>query len=381
MSDQRPLRSPIAAQLEYPLPEDRIHRVWQGVQKGRSARRGVPGYYAGALALAAVLCAALVVWFTRPSPAAALRMQNGDEVPSIITSGGQRAVAFDDGSAIDLGEGARVDVLESTGRAFGLALRSGAIEFEVHPGGPRVWRIECGGLTVEVVGTHFTVARNTDAVRVAVTRGAVLVRGERVPDAVVRLGPGQSIVVPWKEESRVTAETAGPPAVAGSASMEGSAEGREARIAPARGAPPSPTTAAAPTTSAAVPAPAVLDALLARADGARRSGQFAEAASLLEEGIARYPGEPRVALTEFSLGRLYLDSLGDAARAAAHFSRAIADGRLPATLREDAAARLVEALSRAGDSAGAVSAAARYRALYPAGRRAADVDRWVSPAR
>jgi transmembrane sensor len=336
------------------------------------------------LALAAVLCAALFIGFTRPSPSAELRMQNGDEVPSLLTARGRRAVTLDDGSAIDLGEGARVDVLESTGRAFGLALRGGEVEFEVHPGGPRTWRIECGGLTVEVVGTHFTVTRTTDAVRVAVTRGAVLVRGERVPDAVVRLGPGQSIVVPWREESRVNPETTAPPAVAGSAVTEGPARGLAARVDPAREDAPSPSNAADPTPRAAVTALAEtkgLDTLLARADDARRSGQFVEAARLLEEGIARYPGEPRVAITEFSLGRLYMDSLGDAARAAAHFSHATADGRLPATLREDAAARLVEARSRAGDSAGAVSAAARYRALYPAGRRSADVDRWISSAR
>lgn len=384
MSEPKHLRSPLAAQLEYPLPEHRIHRVWQGVQRARSARRSVPAYYGVALALAAVFPAVLFVWFTRPLPAAELRMANGGEVPPTLIAPSQRAVAFDDGSALSLAEGARLDVLESTARAFVLALRRGAVEFEVHPGGPRTWRIECGGLTVEVVGTHFTMTRTSESIRVAVTRGAVLVRGERVPDGVVRLGPGQSVLVPLGEESRVPSGAAATPVTAGSAVIDAPARGLLPKTAPVGVDTPAPTNAPASSPSAAAPAltetPA-LDAFLLRADDARRSGRFGEAARLLEEGVAAYPGEPRVAIAEFSLGRLYLDSLGDAPRAAAHFSRAVADGRLPATLGEDAAARLVEARSRAGDSAGAVSAAERYRALYPAGRRSADVDRWVSSAR
>jgi transmembrane sensor len=131
----------------------------------------------------------------------------------------------------------------------------------------------------------------------------------------------------------------------------------------------------------AVSVPVMFDMRLGAADTARRESRFADAARILEEAISTYSGDPRVAIAEFSLGRLYLDSLGDAPRAASHFAQAVESGRLPLTLKEDAQARLVEALSRAGNSAGAERVAAQYRMAYPAGRRAADVERWASSPR
>ena len=61
--------------------------------------------------------------------------------------------------------------------------------------GPRRWQIECGLATVEVVGTHFDVERSPGRLRVAVARGQVLVRGERVPDRVRRLAAGEALEV------------------------------------------------------------------------------------------------------------------------------------------------------------------------------------------
>lgn len=90
-------------------------------------------------------------------------------------------------------------------------------------------------------------------------------------------------------------------------------------------------------------------------------------------------GEASASLTEFSLGRLYLDALDNPALAAVHIGRAVALG-LPAALSEDARARLVEASARAGDLRAARAAAAQYHGLYPNGRHAPDVDRWISSA-
>jgi transmembrane sensor len=296
---------------------------------------------------------------------------------------GAAPFAFDDGSRVDLSRDTRLDVLESNGHAFELAQRRGTAEFEVRPGGPRVWRIECAGVTVEVVGTHFTITRGLGSVQVSVARGAVLVRGERVPDRVIRLGAGQSLAVPLGD-SPPDRQSKSDPLAPGPSVISAPRVRTAPRPGPTnalQGAPGEVQPESAPSAVAPPAPPVTFDTSLAAADAARRESRFADAARILEEAVSTYAIDPRVAIAEFSLGRLYLDSLGDAPRAASRFTRSIADGRLPRTLQEDAQARLVEALARAGDSAGAEMAATRYRLAYPAGRRAADVERWASSTR
>jgi hypothetical protein len=116
---------------------------------------------------------------------------------------------------------------------------------------------------------------------------------------------------------------------------------------------------------------------LSAADALRRAGRFAEAANVLERVLAEHGGEGSASLAEFSLGRLYLDSMNDPSRSSVHFARALARG-LPSALAEDAAARLVEANARGGNLPGARDAASRYHSQYPNGRYASDVDRWSS---
>jgi hypothetical protein len=77
------------------------------------------------------------------------------------------------------------------------------------------------------------------------------------------------------------------------------------------------------------------------------------------------------------LGRVELDALGDPARAAEAFRRAITLG-IPQGLLEDVYARLVEACARAGEREAARQAAAEYHARFPEGSRAAAIARWAS---
>jgi transmembrane sensor len=100
---------------------------------------------------------------------------------------------------------------------------------------------------------------------------------------------------------------------------------------------------------------------------------------MLERFLVAHGSEPSASLAEFSLGRLYLDALGDPARASGHFARALDHG-LPVALTEDAIARLTEASARAGNVPAACAAAASYRARYPNGRHVATVDRWCNSA-
>src|SRR5262249_38807117 len=92
--------------------------------------------------------------------------------------------------------------------------------------------------------------------------------------------------------------------------------------------------------------------------------------------VDEHVGDPRAALAAFTLGKLELDTLGQPARAAQLFTRALSLG-LGASLVEDARARIVEAYARAGDSAAASSAAVAYEQQFPAGRHLAAVRRWA----
>jgi transmembrane sensor len=109
------------------------------------------------------------------------------------------------------------------------------------------------------------------------------------------------------------------------------------------------------------------DDLLLAADSARLTGHPSRAVPFLRRFIDRFPADSRASLATFTLGRVLLDDLGQPRDAARAFAAAYADG---GPLAEDALAREVEAWNRAGDVGAAKSAAARYLAAYPAGRRA-----------
>ena len=117
--------------------------------------------------------------------------------------------------------------------------------------------------------------------------------------------------------------------------------------------------------------------LLALADVARLSGHPAEAVRPLERVLAELSDDPQASLAAFALGRLELDALGRPGRAARAFAQALELG-LPASLREDAAARLVEAHAKAGDGSAAEAAARAYARAFPAGRYAAAIRGWLS---
>ena len=386
------LRAPLAKLFEQRLPEAVTHRLWLRIEQGsgrRSRASRSPRWPSLSVAVAwAALTACLVlgVAFYVASRAAPLRLANREKVPAALAARLPRTVAFDDGSQVELGRETQLDVLQSTERLFAVALRSGQAFFSVVPGGPRAWRVECGPVSVDVVGTRFLVARGPDFVRVQVERGRVLVSGEGVPDRVARVNANESIVVPFGTTAPgLTGPTdARPPVAALDPTPPSGVAPPPARSAAHRDerSDPEPSRMSeAPAQPGAAPArePDVVDTLLQQADAARRNADPARAADLLRRIVNEFPRDSRVAISQFTLGRLYLDSLGEPRRAVTHFEHALGSG-IPGALAEDAQALLVEARARAGDREGALSAATRYRALYPAGRHLLDVERWVTPS-
>jgi transmembrane sensor len=113
--------------------------------------------------------------------------------------------------------------------------------------------------------------------------------------------------------------------------------------------------------------------LLLAADAARLSGHPAEAVPYLERILRGHTRDPRAGLAAFTLGRVLLDELGRPREAIDAFARARSAG---GPLAEDALAREVEAVSRAGDVARCRELALLYHQLYPNGRRAKAVSRF-----
>jgi tetratricopeptide (TPR) repeat protein len=132
------------------------------------------------------------------------------------------------------------------------------------------------------------------------------------------------------------------------------------------------SSAEAPAASA--PRSASLDAatLFELAHDARAAGHVPAAINAYQSLLKQFPTDPRVGVAALELGRLRMDSQHAYAPAADAFRRAFAAARNDG-LREDALARLVEALSAMRDQAACSAERRRYLSNYPSGVHASAV--------
>ena len=389
------MRFPLNNHLQDPVDEEALHRIAEGIDsrvRVRKSRRFLPLVLVGAAAAAAIV--ALVTHNRRD--AGPLLFADGRELVAIAAGDTAKEVALSDGSRMRLSPGARIEPLQSSGTAFFAIVSQGRADFDVRPGGPRHWVIECGLATIEVLGTEFTCEREPGRLRVVVRRGVVLVRGERVPDRARRLAAGETLDVVEDPQHAVAVgdslvPSASPPNTAAPVAPE-TAEGvtdsdeRHAR----------PHGAAAKTwrdfarlgrhgeAFAALGADGLrreskklgVKDLLALADVARLSGHPAEAVIPLERILEDFANDAQAPLAAFALGRVELDSLGHAQAAVLAFRRALVLG-IPRGLREDLSARLVEACARSGDALAARRAAEAYFGEFPGGRHTQAIQGWL----
>jgi transmembrane sensor len=344
---------PLKDGLQDPADEAAVSRMWQAIDARfpqRASRRSLALFLGP---VAAVAAGVALVAFLRHDPGP-LRLADGTAIASIEAPQAGTRVALSDGSSIELGPGARLDPIESSASSFIAVLERGDASFDVNPGGGRRWQIECGLATVEVVGTRFSCARGTDRLHVAVERGVVLVRGERVLNHVRRLSAGESL--------DIADESAAAPAEAPAAAPPGAAPAVTPQPAPADRA----VRAAVPPTWRELArsghhreAFATLGTqglrreskrlgiadLFALADVARLSGHPSEAVAPLQRIVDNFATDRQAPLAAFALGRLQLDDLNQPRAAAASFSRALEMGA-PQSLRDAVRARLAEAQAR-----------------------------------
>jgi transmembrane sensor len=368
------LRYPLNDLLADPISEEVLARVWRGIDARAPRGRGRARVWALASAVAAAAAVIAFATFERRDRGP-IRFADGRPLGAVDAPPVGAVLWLSDGSRVDLAGGARFASLESNGISFVAVLERGSAHFEVRPGGPRHWQIECGLATVEVVGTGFDCARAPGKLRVSVQHGAILVRGERVPDRARRLAAGETLEVldppvPAEASKFPVAEPEAPAATAVAAALRPDpiAEAAGAWLELARGGHHREAFAAigAQGLLRETKRLGVAD-LLVLADVARLSGHAASAVAPLERILRDFPGDPQAPLAALALGRLELDTLDRPAKAAAALNRALSLG-VPLSLREDVRTRLVEAYARAGNRAASRSAAAAYLREYPDGR-------------
>jgi transmembrane sensor len=233
-------------------------------------------------------------------------------------------------------------------------LLGGAARF--HVSGASQFRVKVGEVSIEHIGTVFTVERfDDDRTLVAVHEGRVRVtwRGH-----ARELGAGEH---DWFPSADHAGSLLAPAPVRHSLA-------RPAKAEPvARVDPPAHVALAASTD----PDQDAAGELLLAADAARRAGEPAHAAELLRGMLDAHDRDVRAAVAAFTLGRVLLEDLRQPAEAARAFARSRSLGAGP--LDEDALAREVEAYARAGQQDTARVAAREYLDRYPLGRRAGAV--------
>lgn len=361
------------------LDERRVLGIWQKVeQRSRSKlerRRGLlsPGRLGLAVSLTLLLVMgwALVRSLAPRSPLLPLVTAEGQRFES-VEAGGQHGerVSFADGSQIEADPGTRIEGLAATSGEFVVLLRRGRARFSVTPGGPRRWLIEARGASVEVVGTVFSVESRAGVFAVHVEAGVVLIRSSLLADGVQRVSAGQTLrldvelelepeATPAPEEARVSKppERAAPPAAQTPARAEGEARSTRPRRA-----------LAVPQRANDGRSPDSAVELWARADEARRSGDAAHAARLLQHLIEQYPEDSQAGLGAYTLGVLQLEQLAAPRAAAQRFRQALELG-IATGLRESCYLRQVEALRHAGDEPAARRVARQYLRSFPLGEQ------------
>lgn len=217
--DGGPLGAPLAERLTPPIDEERVAAVWQQIRQAQAERiRTRRSPWRLMLALPAVAAAAALAMWLWTRDGASERGGAGGSVVAEVPRGGMllahdpavemapgaellarpavrgEELVMRDGSRLRLDQGARLQVLENDAQRFVAMLEQGPARFEVQEG-QRRWTIETKLASIEVIASVFTVAHEHHQVRIAVERGVLMVRGERVPGRVVRLAAGSELVV------------------------------------------------------------------------------------------------------------------------------------------------------------------------------------------
>jgi transmembrane sensor len=357
-----------AARVHVEWSEDRARAVERSMFARKRRRTQIKGTLAVLGAVLVVLGFGLA-W---------KRLHVEKPVPQAVNPavGEGETITFADGSvAAPLDKTSLLKSKEVTASKIDVELVKGSAHFEVSKNPARVFRVEAGNITVEVLGTGFTVERLGDGARVAVEHGRVKVQwgaGSTI------LGDGQGSTFPPAAPTTSTTVTAigtdVPPAPSVVAPVA-SAASKATWKALAHDGEFDKAYAALKIEGGAKAVHDDAGELLLAADVARLSHHPADAVVHLRRVVSAHSGDPRAPLAAFTLGRVLLEELGQPGQAAEAFAKARALGGA-GPLAEDALAREVEAWWRAGSTDKAHERAEEYVKAYPKGLRIRSVRKY-----
>jgi ferric-dicitrate binding protein FerR (iron transport regulator) len=318
------------------LSDARLQRQYAAISVGlqNPRARALPWLW---VAPAAVMIALVYVLLRPPAHSDTVAPK---EIASLETGSEGQVLTLADGSRLEAAPETKLVLGKISTSHVRLELDRGRVVCDVTKDPQRNFEVEAEGYAVRVVGTRFGVELverdGRRELRVDVTRGAVeVVRDGESPR---RVSAGET----WS-------------AVLGGAELTQTE-------APAIKAP------VAPSAVAEAPAPAkpseTAQQLFDRAQKARAAGRLAEAKSAFSALRTRYPKDPRASLAAFELARLELDEKGDAKQATKLLDDAVKNAPAGSSLKEDAEARRIEALDRAGDRAACRAARNEFLSRY-----------------
>jgi transmembrane sensor len=378
-------------------------------------RRPAAAWFAAAT-LAAALVLGVGLFFGRPLPPLAFRVGDAGRpgvVDAWLAAGGEGPLSlrFSDGSEVRLAPSSRARVTRLDAKGATVRLEGGRLAVAVAKRKGAAWQVSLGPFRIDVTGTKFAVDWDPAGERLGLSmhEGSVLVSGcvfggghafvagdtvtascrdGRIAISSKPAGGEEAAPSPPVPEpsglpvplARPSADSRPPPAVAPVTTGEGPALDARSAAAPRATAPDWRKLASSGQYAQALDAAEAVGFgeecnhasaadLVTLGDAARYSGRFARARDAYSAVRRRFPRDERAAVAAFALGRLSADQLGDQADAASWFRTYLAEhpeGRLA----RDALGRLVEALQRGGDTAGARREARRYLDHYPDGPHA-----------
>ncbi|MEM7604019.1 MAG: FecR family protein [Myxococcota bacterium] len=369
----------------------REHAIWSSVRRPRPrmALTAAAALLIGAAAFAFGRMSAPSAPEARPAPhdVAPAPSERAPDPATPIAPAPSPVVRFADGSTATRLDGvSELQVLEAGGEGTRLGLVRGGARFDVVPQ-HRPFRVEAGAVAVEVLGTAFAVRHAGEGrVAVSVDHGRVRVAWD---GGAAELGAGERGVFPPPPSAELPTPA---PDEEASVEVERPARATRSQRATRRVAPPSPEAdwRSLADEGRMQAAYEVLEQqrfqvrdqvaeLMEASDVARLSGHPRQALPPLRQVLSRHRSDPRAASAAFTLGRLYLETLSEPARAADAFAEA-RRLRPRGPLAVDAFAREIEARGRSGERAEARTLAERFLAAHPNHPREGSVRRWIRPA-
>jgi TolA-binding protein len=363
-----------------------------------AARRGRSALWlaAAAVALGIVLGAGAFVaprtWFSSQAVQAMVNSRPAPQESWIRSEASERLpIDFSDGSRITLEPGSRVRLAELRPNGATLAVETGALDVSVKHHVQTDYRLSLGPFLVRVTGTKFNVSFSPeqDTLRVSMREGSVVVSGCALGDPRP-LRSGESLTASCRDSrfeiSRGQAANPPPvlPKVTDVEAMPLSNPDESTRASARVARPEAETTwqalARAGKFEKALGSVDVLgfpaecerasgEELALLADVARFGRRPQQAIMALTALRRRFPSGGLASVAAFNIARVHFDQRG-AYDDAARWFRVYLKEQPGGPLAREAQGRLMEALYRGGDRAGATRAAEAYLSANPNGPHA-----------